>query len=286
MATLEAVENRRANRKAAKAILRKPVAVVPSVAPPDPELTPAELTRIYEKLLPLVPTTAWADDIVEYLQRRKPNGKRIIPYTITDSGKLRTKITTLIAMIRAGDIFPPKADDAESCTIKTHSHHIGSTMKECWCRECAGVKLWPANYIVDGWISYTCRQNRIQPADDVPADRVTIADVMERIIYNPNAWRSDSISLLWPVEDEPADVVKALKKFKWRQVVGNVTARVVDHGLHTVGALDNFVQLGHSVASVVGDAAWDVLERLERYPREPRAVGCRVIGRRTGTRRR
>lgn len=291
MPTIAAIENRRSNRRAATAakLTRQTLQVL---APPPPapeaatELTATELINLHARLLSLACTDAWADSIIEAVQARRRNGKRLIPYAITDAGTLRTKIPRLLEMIADAMVYPPKADDYERCYLKTGAHHIGSQMMPCHCRDCRGERFWPAGYICDGWISYTCSVNRRTLADDAPenAGRVTMQGASERVIYDPDVWRHDSISKL-KIEDPV--IVHRLRSHRWSQVVGDSRARLEVRGLGTLGAVQDFIDLGRSLAEVVGvDGAFEVARRLDEYPKNPRRRGVRVIFQKTKTGRR
>jgi hypothetical protein len=212
----------------------------------------------------------------------------LIPYTITDDGRLKTRFPRLLEQISEAGIFPPPADDTERCFIRTGLHHIGSQMQTCWCRDCKGVRLWPVGYIVDKWISYTCLLNRAKMVEDGPMpERLTMSDLAERVVYDPHAWRTDGIGKLWTREEiPPREVVAALRKFKWSMVTGaGKHVRIEKRGLSSVGALADFVYLGRDLKAVVGAGADDVVTRLNAYSREPRRAGVRVIWQRTTERR-
>lgn len=270
MSTL-AIENRRANRRLANAIKRRPapVTAMAATSPWITELTAAELIRIKQHLLSLACTEAWAEAITDALLIRKPNGRRMIPYAISEAGTLRTKIPRLIEMITDANVYPPAADDVEFCAIRPRAHHQGSQMLPCYCRDCNGLRLWPSNYIQEGWISYTCSVNRREISPDVDPQTaggyaITIQSLSQRMVLDPDAWRRDLIDEL------QVDVTK-VKRYRWGA-----------RRIRRLGALADYLDRGHDLADIVGiDAADEIQRAFDAYSRAPRMVGVRVVWQKT-----
>jgi hypothetical protein len=244
-------------------------------------------------------TEAWAEATEAAMLKPRPNGKPAVPYVVSPTGTLKTRMPRLLDMVAEAGIYPPKADDVAKW-LPGGGYHWGSQMRPCLCPECLTdhggpyrAILWPAHY-VSGGLSATCNANRLE-ADMEAAAKLDpdaaalaevrwvrernvgvsgrrVADKVPMKVADPDAWRHDPIRRL---KLASRTAMAAIRRHRWSVVTGTVKARVEPRRLRTLGDLADFIELGHRLTSVPGlngTCAADAWERFMAYPRAARMV--------------
>ena len=182
------------------------------------DLSVLELERIRCYFQGVACTDAWLEEVMSAVRAKTEAGRRVIPYSTTDEGRLKTKMPRLLEMIADHFVFPPPADDVSYCDLATGTHHVGSAMARCACVDCSsGGKrvMWPAHYLINGVISFACEvtRNRVSldvlwgmglvQSDEAPGGGryVTAKDIAESKRWDADAWRRDGIGHLG-IEDQ------------------------------------------------------------------------------------
>ena len=188
LASPEAVERRRANRRFASAARRAEARVGTQrivvgeldETPPPTTLSTTPEDELRQRLRAYVCSDAWATEIVHLLRLRHADGGLLVPYTVKVTkdveGKyvvsLATKLSQLMKMVAAVRdpllAWPPRADDP------------ANQLRPCCCLDCVagqgenlagrnGSVLYPSIY-TDNGLSFDCYCNRRRANEDVAAE--------------------------------------------------------------------------------------------------------------------
>ena len=229
--------------------------------PPIQPLLSEDRVRIKAQLMSFACSEAWAESILESLDKPDPRGKRRVRLRFDARGRLKTKMPQLLELIATAMIYPPAADDVAS----SDGSHAGSTMRPCFCDQCTKTNRtggarhvhWPASYMVKDHLSFTCSVNKAElNADELESfdpsaellcetrrGRVVMPGEMSRATrLDADAWRADKIDRLpwiktfypWYCSpDHPeqetylADIIAAftgrLHRHRWSQVTGEAS---------------------------------------------------------------